>query len=174
MQGWAGLCVHPSAAAPGGRSSPAQPVFDSFSKRQPLLSVCSVQGLHNSQEIIAETISAPLTRQGMFSQQTLVCWRWYPRGCNKGWLEFCSPGLRMNNLNPLKALAAFCRVLCLLKGDCPKLPFCFHGCSPAPLGCELLPPGAALGYTQLVSVSKISLELSVLPNYTCKSLSGDY
>lgn len=92
--------------------------------------------------------------------------------------ECCSPELTMNVLNPLKALGTLlpCPVPAergvpqAILASCPSISMDVHL---FPLALSSHPQCAALGYAQLVSVSKTSLKPSVLPNCTCESLSGD-
>lgn len=159
MQGWAGPCFHSSAAAPTDTSRTVPSLcLTPAARNSPCCWWCSVQGLHNSQEIITKTISVPLIRQGMFSQQTPVCWRWCLCGCSRGWLEFCSPRLRMNNLNPLKALGTL--LPCPVPAEMWLPQAILISCPSVSMDVHLLPLAvsshlqcAALGYAQLVSVS---------------------
>lgn len=120
-------------------------------KDSPCCQWCSVQVLHNSQGIIRETISVPLITQGTFSQQTPVSWRCWVVSVwlQQGWLECCSPGLRMNSLNPLKAL---CTIL------------------PCPVPAERGQPQAILASCPSVFVDVRLLLLAVSSHPLCAAL----
>lgn len=70
-----GLVFIPLQQHPETRPGQCPAFAQLLQEEEPCYQWCSVQGLHNSQGIMTETISVPLITQGMFRKQTPVWWR---------------------------------------------------------------------------------------------------